>query len=317
MQAKVEMNIKLQDHKSLWSKIKSSDKIQCYLLIALPLIGFFVFTIYPIIWSAIKSFYYYDLVPSNTRFVGLKNFITLFTNGGDYWSAWLVTLKFLMIKLPIEIPLALVLAVLLNKGIKGSGFFRNMYYLPCVVSMAIIGVIFANLFDPFGVINAWLLKCNIISQPIEWFGNASTSLAVLIIGGIWSSFGINVVYFTAALSNVPNDVYEAADIEGAGAIAKFFRITVPMISSVFQTVLLLAINGTLKTGELILVMTNGAPAGRTLTAEAYVMQSFLPGFSTGMPNIGYGCALSIISSIICAAVGILYMRLSRNMSNIY
>lgn len=317
MQAKVEMNIKLQDHKSLWSRIKSSDTAQCYLLIALPLIGFFVFTIYPIIWSAIKAFYYYDLVPSNTRFVGLKNFITLFTNGGDYWSAWLVTFKYLIIKLPIEIPLALVLAVLLSKGLKGSGFFRNMYYLPCVISMAIIGVMFSNLFDPFGVVNSWLLKYNIISEPIEWFGNANSALAVLVLGGIWSSLGINVVYFTAALSNVPKDVYEAADIEGAGVITKFFRITVPMISSVFQTILLLAINGTLKTGELILVMTNGAPAGRTLTAEAYVMQSFLPGFSTGMPNIGYGCALSLVSSVICAAIGLIYMRMTKNMADVY
>lgn len=317
MKTKVEKNIKLQEHKSLWSKIKYSDQAQCYLLIALPLIGFFVFTIYPIIWSAMKAFYYYDLVPSNTRFVGLKNFITLFTNGSDYWSAWLVTFKYLIIKLPIEIPLALVLAVLLNKGLRGSGFFRNIYYLPCVVSMAIVGIMFSNLFDPFGIVNSWLLKYNIISEPIEWFGDANFALAVLIIGGIWSSFGINVVYFTAALSNVPKDVYEAADIDGAGAITKFFRITVPMISSVFQTILLLAINGTLKTGELILVMTNGAPAGRTLTAEAYVMQSFLPGFSTGMPNIGYGCALSLVSSVICAAIGLIYMRITKNMTDVY
>lgn len=303
--------------KSLWSRIKASDQAQCYLLLALPLIGFFVFTIYPIIWSAIKAFYYYDLVPSNTRFVGLKNFVTLFTNGKAYWSAWLVTFKYLAIKLPFEIPLALVLAVLLDKGLKGSNFFRNMYYLPCVISMAIIGVMFSNLFDPFGVVNSWLLKYNVISEPIEWFGNANSALAVLVMGGIWSTFGTNVLYFTAALSNVPKEVYEAADIDGAGSLTKFFKITIPMISSVFQTVLLLAINGTLRVGEYIIVMTNGAPAGKTLTAEAYVMQSFLPGFSTGTPNIGYGCALSIISSVICAAIGIAYMRVSRKMSSIY
>lgn len=314
----INAELKRQDKRlSLWQKIKNSDQAQCYMLIALPLIGFFVFTIYPIIWSAIKAFYYYDLVPSNTRFVGLKNFVTLFTNGGDYWNAWLFTFKYMLIKLPIEIPLALILAVFLSKGLKLSGFFRNMYYLPCVISLAIIGTIFANLFDPFGIVNAWLLKFNIISQPIDWFGNTDRALAVLLLGGVWSSFGINVVYFTAALSNVPKDLYEAADIDGAGVFTKFFRVTVPMIASVFQTILLLAINGTLRVGEYIIVMTNGAPAGTTLTAEAYVMQSFLPGFSTGTPNLGYGCALSIISSIICAGIGLIYMSVSKKMTEIY
>lgn len=301
----------------LIKKIKDSDSIQCYLLIALPLIGFFVFTLYPIIWSAVKSFYYYDLVPSNTKFVGLKNFITLFTNGEDYWSAWLFTFKYMLIKLPIEIPLTLILAVFLNKGLKLSGFFRNIYYLPCVISMAIIGIIFANIFDPFGIVNAWLMNLNIISEPIDWFGDTNRALFVLVLGGIWSSFGINVVYFTAALSNVPKDLYEAAEIDGAGVVRKFFSVTIPMISNVFQTILLLAINGTLRTGEYIIVMTNGAPAGTTLTAEAYVMQSFLPGFSTGTPDLGYGCAMSVISSIICAGIGVLFLRASKKMTQLY
>ena len=301
----------------LMRKIKSSAEVQCYLLLLLPLIGFFVFTLYPIVWSALKAFYYYDLVPANTRFVGLDNFITLFKKGGAYWNAWLVTFKFAVIKLPIEIPLALILAVLLSKGHKLSGFFRNMYYLPCVISMAIVGVMFSNLFDAFGVINSWLIKLGLETKPVDWFGSTNTALAVLILGGIWSSFGINVVYFTAALSNVPKDLYEAADIDGAGKLTQFFKITVPMIMKVGQTILLLAINGTLRTGEYIIVMTNGAPAGTTLTSEAYVMKSFLPGFASGTPNLGYGCAMSIVSSIICAAIGLIYMRATRKIAELY
>lgn len=306
-----------KEHISLVEKIKSSEQAQCFILLALPIIGFLVFTIYPIIWSALKAFYYYDLVPSNTRFVGLDNFITLFKKGSDYWRAWLVTFKFGSIKLPIEIPLALVLATLLSKGLKGSNFFRNFYYLPCVISLAIVGIIFSNIFDAFGVINSWLSKLGITEHPIDWFGNTSTAMSVLILGGVWSAFGTNVVYFTAALSNVPKDLYEAADIEGAGRITQFFKITVPMISKVFQTILLLAINGTLRTGEYILVMTNGAPARTTLTSEAYVMKTFLPGFSSGTPNLGYGCAMSIISSIICAAIGLLYLRATKKIADLY
>ena len=107
-------------------------------------------------------------------------------------------------------------------------------------------------------------------------------------------------------------------MEGAGVCTKFFKITVPMIAKVFQTILLLAINGTLRVGEYIIVMTNGAPAGKTLTAEAYVIKMFLPGFASGSSiNIGYGCAISIISSIICALVGILYMYSTRKVSELY
>ena len=306
-----------KEDKSIIEKIKSSDKMQCYLLLALPIIGFLVFTIYPIIWSVLKSFYYYDLVPNNTRFVGIDNFKTLFAKGIDYWKGWVVTIKFGIPKLLIEIPLALILATILSKGLKGSNIIRNIFYLPCVISLAIVGIMFTNLFDPFGVINAWMLKLGWISKPIDWFGKTNSALFVLILGGIWANFGTNVIYFTAALSNVPKELYEASYIEGAGRCTRFFKITIPMISKVFQTILLLAINGTLRVGEYIIVMTNGAPARTTLTAEAYVMKSFLPGFASGMPNLGYGCAMSIISSVICALVGIIYMRATKKISDLY
>lgn len=315
--------VKIKENKkagrvSLLEKLKSSDQTQCYLLLGLPIIGFLVFTIYPLLWSALKAFYFYDMVPNHTRFVGLENFVTLFTKGSDYWRGWIVTLQFLLIKLPIEIPLALILAVLLSKGLRGSNLFRNLYYMPCVISVAIVGIIFSNIFDVFGLANAWLSKLGIIDAPIDWFGGKWTALFVLILGGIWSNMGTNVVYFTAALSNVPKELYEAADMEGAGVCTKFFKITVPMIAKVFQTILLLAINGTLRVGEYIIVMTNGAPAGKTLTAEAYVIKTFLPGFASGSSiNIGYGCAISIISSIICAAIGILYMRATRKVTELY
>lgn len=302
---------------NLWERIKSSEKAQCYLLLSLPIIGFLVFTIYPILWSAHKAFFYYDLIPGNTRFVGWDNFVTLFTKGEYYWRAWGVTFKYLLYKLPLEIPLSLVLATILSSKLRGSGFFRNMYYLPCVISLAITGIIFTNIFDAFGVINSWAIKLGLANEPIDWFGNTDKALMVLVLTGVWKSFGTNVVYFTAALSNVPKELYEAADIEGAGTLTKFFKITVPMISKVFQTILLLAINGTLRTGELILVMTNGAPAGTTLTAEAYIMRSFLPGFSDGTPNIGYGCAMALVSSLICAVIALIYMRSTKKIAELY
>lgn len=316
---KANSSLKLNNNRAgFLARLLSSDQAQCYLLLAVPIIGFFVFTIYPILWSAHKAFFYYDMVPANTKFVGIDNFISLFTKDVGYWKAWVVTVKYLLYKLPIEIPLALLLATVLSKGLKGSDLIRNLYYLPCVISVAIVGIIFSNIFDAFGVINAWLLNLGLVDGRIDWFGKTGTAMAVLVAGGVWSCFGINVVYFTAALSNVPKDLYEAADIEGAGTVTKFFKITIPMISKVFQTILLMAINGTLRVGEYIIVMTNGAPAKTTLSAEAYLMKSFLPGFSDGQnPNIGYGCCMAVVSSIICMLVGLAYMQATKKIQDLY
>ena len=293
-----------------------SSSTQCYLLISLQIIGFFVFTIYPIIWAVMKSWYYYTGVASETSFVGWQNFITAFQDA-KYWSSWIFTFKFTLYKICIEIPIALILATLITKGRKGSNFFRSMFYLPNIISVAIVGVMLSNLFDYFGIMNKILTQVGIISSPIDWFANSSTAMTVLVAGSTWSSFGINILYFCAALNNVPNSMYEAADIDGAGIFTKFFKITLPMIAPVASTVLLLAINGTLHIGEYILVTTNGGPAGTTYSVGAYLINSFVPGFAGASANIGYGCALSVITSVIYSIIAVLYTKATAKLQNIY
>lgn len=309
-------NNKQKRKKGIIETIKGSSVIQSYMLLALPIIGFFLFTIYPILWSAVKSLYYFDNIPSNTQFTGIQNFLNLL-NDKNYWSAWVTTLKIAVYKLPFEVPLALIVAIMLMNTKKGAGFFRTMYFMPQVVSISIVGVIFTNMFDCFGFINAMIEKINPSIGIIDWFQSPSLALTVLIIGSLWSGFGINVLYFSAALTNIPDELYEAAEIDGAGAIRKFFSVTLPMISPVFQTILLLAINGTLHIGEYIIVMTNGAPAGMTHTVGSYVISTFLPGFSTGNPNIGYGCAMALCSSVIYGLVALVYLKVSKKMQEVY
>lgn len=297
------------------ARYKSIER-QSYLLIALPLIGFFVFTLYPIAWSVVKAFYHYNQIPSQTVFTGLQNFKNLFRDVA-YWKTWISTFKFMIYKLPFEVFISLILAVLLGKKIKGAGFFRGFYYMPCVVSVAIVGLIFSNLFDYFGFLNDQMVRLGIIDAPIDWFATEKSAFFVLCIGSIWSNFGTNVLYFSAAITNVPDDLYEAAEIDGAGPIRKFWNITIPMIAPVFQTILLLAINGTLHVSEYIVVLSNGAPAGATHTVGSYMITQFLPGFVTGVPNIGYGCAMALVNSIIYGTVAVVYSKLSEKMKNVY
>lgn len=297
-------------------KYNSSDVWQAYLLLLLPLIGFFVLSLYPITWAIRWAFYDYQGVARDAVFVGLKNFVTAF-HDARYWSTWVTTFLFALFKLPIELPLAMLLAVCLNKQLKGSGFYRSVYFMPSIISVAIVGLIFTNMFGFFGVMNGLLTKWGIIDASVDWFANKYSALLVLALGSVWCSFGTNVLYFLAALQNIDESIYEAAYIDGAGKVRTFFKMTLPLMAPILQTILLLSINGTLQTSDYILATTNGAPAGSTYTVMAYMYGQFVPGFSTGTPSIGYGCALGVISAILMASIALMYNKLSNKLSNMY
>ena len=289
---------------------------QCYILLLPEIIGLLLFTLYPMLWAVKKSWFFYTGTKTMQKFIGWDNFIGVFKDTA-YWTTWLTTLKFMVYKLPFELPLAMVIALMLNKKIKGSGFFRSMYYLPNVISIAIIGLIFSNMFDYFGFINANLMKLGIIDTEISWLSTTRGAMTVLIIGAVWNTFGVNVMYFLAALSNVPEEMYEAAKLDGAGRFTVFFKITLPMMAPVLQTIILLALNGSLHTSDYILVTTNGAPGGTTFTVMSYIVSQFVPGFASNSVNIGYGCAMSLITSVFMCIFAIMYMKLSRKMENVY
>lgn len=305
-------------HKSECRSRKFKVSLQCYLLLSVQIIGLVLLSFYPIVWSLKWAFYYYTGVPSETHFVGWQNFIKLFTDDASYFHSWIITLKFTFIKLPIELAIALFIALLVNNRlIRGKTFFRSVYFFPTIIAASIIAVVFSNLFDYYGFINFTLQKLGLVSNAIDWISNKNTAMAFLVITSIWANIGTNILYFVAALQNIPNDLYEVARIEGASAVTVFFKITLPMILPVFQIVLLLGINGTLQTGEFVVLLTNGAPGGETLTVLAHIINSYLPGFTNGVINIGYGAALSFVTSLIMCLIGVGYMKLSNKVKNMY
>ena len=299
-------------------KYDKAEVVQCYLMIGLQIIGLLLVTLYPICWAIRLAWYYYDGVLSSTRFVGFENFITIFTKDTVYWRTWLTTIKFTLMKLPIELPFAMFIALLLNAKIKAKGFFRSVFFLPTLIGSAIIGVIFFSLFDYFGIMNAILKSLGIISSSIDWFADPSKAMLVLVLGSVWSTFGSNVLYFLAALKNIPSEVYESADLDGASKFVVFFKITLPMIAPILQMILLLSINGTLHVGDFVLVMTAGGPSGSTHTVMSYIINSFVPGFAVEQGvNIGYGCALSLVTSVFMTIIEIAYMKISTRLANMY
>lgn len=287
-------------------------------MLSAPIIGFLVLSLYPVLWTFRWSLFQYTGVPSQTLYVGFKNFITIFTRDNNYWSSWINTLLLVVLKLPLEFTLAMIISLtLMNKNFKGAGFFRAVYYTPHIISVVIIGLIFSNLFGYFGWVNGIATRLGLITKELDWFSSKETAFVVLILGSIWSSFGINVMYFCAALSNVPDEIYEAANLDGANPFVKFFKLTLPMIMPVFKTVMLLALLGTLSINDYILSMTNGAPGGQTHTVLSYMTTQFVPGFmsSGATPNIGYGCALGVVTTVIFALISALHNKISEKMSS--
>lgn len=292
--------------------------ISSYLMLSPILIGFLVFTLYPMLWVMSKSFFYYVGIEKTQKFVGFQNFANVLTKDVEYWKTWITTLQFAVIKLPFEFCLAIILAVLLNRKMKGVNFFRSVYFMPQIISVAIIGVIFSNMFDFFGFINAILIKVGILKDNFDWFGTKTSAMAVLAMSSVWQCVGLNTVYVLSGIQNIDKDLYEAADIDGASKLKQFFSITLPLLAPILQIIILLGINGTLQTNDYILVMTNGAPGGATNTVMSYVTKKFMPGFATeSVINIGYGSSIAMVSSVIFCIFAFVYNKLSSKLSNMY
>lgn len=289
---------------------KKQDILACYLMLLLPIAGFLLFNMYPLLWQIQKAFYRYNGVKSYTKFVGLKNFITIFTEDIPFWKSYLVTFQFTLIKVPIELAIALFIASLLsNEAIKFKGMFRAMFYVPVLVSMVVVGIIYSNMFSYFGVINSLLQKIGVISEPIDFFSGKWRVMSSLIGGHIWCNVGTNILFFIAALANIPKDCYEAAYIDGAGSFTVFRKITLPLMGPVLSTILLLSFLGTLGVGEYVYMTSNGAPAGETTTVGMYML-NFLPGFAQSNIEIGYASALTFVVSVISMVTSFAFKRLS-------
>ncbi|GHV36465.1 sugar ABC transporter permease [Spirochaetia bacterium] len=268
--------------------------------------GFILFTYVPIFYILRFAFFNYN--GFRARFIGMDNFIRLFTRDIDYWKSIGNTFILSFGKLSLEIPLALLLAILLNKNLWGTGFFRVTLFLPAIISTAIVGLVFSLMFAAFdGVINGMLRDAHLIKSNINWFGNKWTALTVLGLASVWQNVGINMIFFLVALQRIPAELYECASLDGASPWKKFWSITLPMIGSMFQIILLMAIVGSLKMADLILASTNGQPGGSTEVVMTYVFKYFF-GSAGRTVEIGYASSLSVITGLILAGVSMVYLK---------
>ncbi|NLE19944.1 MAG: sugar ABC transporter permease [Clostridiales bacterium] len=297
-----------------WRKL---DTVQSYAMISLSVIGLALFVIYPLGWTLRWCLFRYSgiLAP---RYVGFDNFIRIFSEGGArYWQAVGNTFIFAIGKLMVEIPLALLLAKLLSGALKGRSLFRSVFFMPSMLSVAVMGIVFFYLFGSYnGVVNEWISALG--GQRIQWFGDGTLSMIVLMVTSVWQNFGINMLFFMTGLQSIPLEMNEAAAIDGASSWQQFFHITLPMLGPVTQMVVLNALLGSLKVTDLVLAMTNGAPNGKTEMMMSYTYKQFFSSIQSGTANnYGYAAALTIITACILGAITVIYLRVTRKGSELY
>ena len=288
-------------------------------LMLLPMfIGFMTFTIYPILWVIRWAWFDYGGFGKGT-FLAFENFIRAFTRDTAFWRAMVNTFYLAGVKLVIEMPLAIVLAFFVNNRVRGSSAFRIIYFLPTIFSIAVVGLIFNILFSAYnGIVNAVLVNLHIVKANVNWFGSRWLAMTVILLVSLWSTFGLNMVYFLMGLQNIPKELYECSMLDGASGPRQFFSITIPLLAPVMQIVFMLSVIGTMRLADLVLVMTNGQPGGTTEVAMTYIFKYFFTYGDTGRRNqYGYGSALTIILSGILALMTVLYLNRSKKLKEIY
>jgi ABC-type sugar transport system permease subunit len=289
------------------------DSTQAVLMILPMLLGFLVFTYIPIIYIVRFAFFNFDGAAAAV-FNGFDNFIRIFQRDKPFWESMLNTLILSGGKLFIEIPLALLFAVLLQKGIKGAGVFRVALFMPTIISTAIVGLVFSLMFASYqGVVNTMLQNIGLINKPIEWMGSKWLALTVLGVASIWAYVGVNMIFFLMALQGVPTEMYESAELDGCVGFKRFIKITLPMIGPIFRVVLLNAIIGSLKMNDLVLASTNGQPGGKTEVIMTYVFKYFF-GYAGRRREVGYASAMSVITGVFLGIVTLIYLKSSNRMN---
>jgi multiple sugar transport system permease protein len=281
--------------------IRTREAITCYVFMTPAILGLLIFTIGPMLVSLYLSFTDYDVLGSAT-WIGLENYRRLFSEP-LFWKSLRVSTIYSIISVPGGLVFALALAVLLNQKMPGVYVFRSIFYLPTVISGVGVAMLWRWMFNAeFGIINTLLAYIGIQGPP--WLTSEQWALPALIITSFWGVGGTMLIYL-AGLQGIPQELYEAAEIDGAGAWKRFRFITIPLISHVTFFNLVLGIIGALQVFTDAYVMTGGGPNNSTLFLAVYLYQN-----AFRYLNMGYASALAWVMFMIVLVLTLLVFKSS-------
>lgn len=273
---------------------------QQYLLLVLP--GFVIFTIgliIPLFMALRYSFTSWDGMSPEKIFVGIQNYIDLF-HDSDFRNAWWFTLKFTIGNTIIQNVAALLFAVALDSGIKAQKLYRTIFFIPCLISALVVGFVWLKMFsNVLPAINEFLgTNINFLL-----FGQKETVLSGLLVANNWQWIGYWMLIYLAGLQSVPAELYEAAKIDGAGPVKRFFNVTIPMLAPAITICVVGITTGSLKVYDLLVSSTKGGP-GRASTSMIY--QTYTTAINGR--QYGYGCAMSVTLVLVLLLVALIQVK---------
>lgn len=272
-----------------------------YLFILPNFIGFLIFMAVPILMGLVISFTNYDGFKT-FDFVGLSNYAKMFQD--EYFRVSLLNnLLYTGVTVPFTIVLALLLAVALNVGIRGTSVFRTLFFFPNISSMVAVGIVWSMIFHPTrGPLNLFLYNIG-VENPPQWLVSSGTALVSVMIVAVWKQAGYYMVIILAGLQSINKELYEAAQIDGAGSIKRFFYITLPLLSPTMFMVTILSLINSFQVFDLISIMTEGGPGRAT---NVLVYRIYQEGFK--YMNFGYASAMAYFLFLIILIITLIQFR---------
>ncbi len=283
-------------------------EIQYGLFVLPAFIIFLIFFFLPVLQTLGYSVTDRKMIPDNTQFVGIQNFVTLFTDTPEFFIALKNNIFFTVVVTVLQSLIAFILALVLDQKLRGRNFFRTYFFAPVVISSVAVSLIWAFMFDPntgvlnslFGILGLGFLKQN-------WLGDENVAMFSIALVQIWQWVGFEMVIFMAGLNNIPQDYYEVAKVSGATYFQTLFRVVIPQMKPTILTAGVLTTVGCFKVFDLVYIMTSGGPVHAT---EVIAKLIYDYAFSYG--KMGLASALSVILLAVIMFVGFGQMYLLRD-----
>ncbi|MFH1441867.1 MAG: sugar ABC transporter permease [Candidatus Omnitrophota bacterium] len=286
-------------------RIKST--LENYLFVLPAVAIFLLFYIIPFIWVFQLGLYEWDGIMPTKTFVGLANFIEIFTQDKIWWQSMLNVSYITLIALTLQNVLAFLLAWACDREIRLKNFYRVIFFIPPVLSEVVVGLVWQWILDGnYGLLNGWLVKLGLGQFVHNWLSDPNTALTTVAVIHSWKGFGWGFLIFLAGLQTIPRELYEASRVDGANAWHSFKNITIPLMIPVAVLVAILTVLGTMQAFVLIIAMTGGGPAYHTQVPVLRILGSM-----RGSSRFGYACAQGIVFGAILVVISFVQYRFSK------
>ena len=271
-----------------------------YAFLSVPLLLFMVFTVFALVFAFYLTFHEWNIIEPEKPFVGLRNYQDMVADE-SFRRSIVNTFYFTAVSVPVTMAIGLLIALLLNLPLRARGLLRTLYFLPVVTPFVVVAIIWKWLYNgDFGLFNYYLIKLHLIQQPLLFLADQDLAMPAVILMSIWSGVGFSMVIYLAALQAIPEELYEAARVDGASAVSRLLYITVPLLRPTTVFLLVIGIIGSFQVFTQIFIMTQGGPVERTTTMVYFIYEAAFKFYEFGYAStLAFGLlAILLVFTII-------------------